>query len=693
MKRPICNATASVPVIIVAAIVLHIPGLILQVVVFGENRVSQVLAVAGAVFEGSVFLLVLSYCFTATTNHQQVLRRRWAIDATATPPLAARSGQTLLLREAEWTLLARIATTAFVVFWTGMFLLSTIADFTFQIKTGGMSPTIFMVMAGFRGLRDQLKTQMDNYRQLAVFCIGSVGLAVAAGMGVYGFGSAALDRVAPTIQGKWIVHVRRRTILTACASALAVYSAGAWSPVTHGYMSVFRVYFFEWRDNRPRIPTAVHDEKITKSEGPNVIFLMHESLSASYLLNMERGRQSTPFFRSLLNNEDMYLFRHTRSLSGNTMDAATALHTGCLPFTSQGANLAYRRNIGSEFKRQGYQTASFVNSMLPYYKYAYEFMVYNYVVGNMDTLVDPVSNHLPLKHFDSSDDRLFRPHFENWLEREVTGPFYAQFYLYNTHWPYVRNDNSTAQTELDRYFESIATGDEMLQSIFDSLNKTGLLRNTILVGSGDHGEFLIEGETHARVKRLNPHILHVPMYMYVPEHLASSTKARETLRSNTERAISTLDVFPTLQHFLYGGSASQTEAVRLANAAADTRSMFELDNCITGFDLASIRIPEDRVALSWNYVSRPYGKEYRSLKALSTVERGLYIKEGKEFGQLLYDSCTSDPSNDCVEPLSDEDRTYWRNVVNQMINTTTGSAALMKSELMVAFHKELGMED
>jgi len=39
-----------------------------------------------------------------------------------------------------------------------------------------------------------------------------------------------------------------------------------------------------------------------------------------------------------------------------------------------------------------------------------------------------------------------------------------------------------------RYFDSLKTTDDFLKGLFDILARTGRLENTIIVGSGDHGE-------------------------------------------------------------------------------------------------------------------------------------------------------------------------------------------------------------
>jgi arylsulfatase A-like enzyme len=78
-------------------------------------------------------------------------------------------------------------------------------------------------------------------------------------------------------------------------------------------------------------------------------------------------------------------------------------------------------------------------------------------------------------------------------------PFFAVIVFQNQHYPHLRHEtysgtvaNSSVRqrnnSPLSRYFSSLRTMDESLHDMFAALNATDDLRNTIIMGAGDHGE-------------------------------------------------------------------------------------------------------------------------------------------------------------------------------------------------------------
>lgn len=187
-------------------------------------------------------------------------------------------------------------------------------------------------------------------------------------------------------------------------------------------------------DNVPWLPIA--------EVRPNVIYIQHESLSGSLMLNTEEGRASTPFFQDLMHNdENMFVFEHGRTVSGNTIDAMPALMTGCLPINDDGLKyvLSQGQSIGYDFHRSGYATASFssraFDKSITNGKYK---RLHDLLAGAMNRVYDPKSEGLSQDNAQGCDDRKLLPHFADWLAEwsnvtspEEHKPFYAQFYNFN----------------------------------------------------------------------------------------------------------------------------------------------------------------------------------------------------------------------------------------------------------------------
>ena len=469
-----------------------------------------------------------------------------------------------------------------------------------------------------------------------------------------------------------------KLLLAATAATLVSYAVlEAWTPVTHAFLCFAGRWFFV-PGGQYKFETSV--QPITTPDSttqPNVIYLVHESLSGSILEKTAGGRKAAPFFHSLLeNNDDFYVFPHARSVSGDTRDCSTALLTGCLPFDEPGRKIAYGRSIGTEFKRRGYATMSVTSAPMSFDQTAW-FMMQNFMGSNMDLVVDPLSAGLPKVNIEACDDHELLPYFDKWVKQDVLQdqpgmPFYGQIYTYNQHYPFLVGANATGST---RYYSSLESFDSLLKHLFDLLEETGQLDNTIIVGSSDHGEHP-DLDDYIRLKRFNSNVINTATYMYAPAHLIPSEEDRQRLRQNTERAVSTLDLFPTIQHFLYGGSAEETSNLRHEHRAADTLSQHDRDHCATGIDLLATRIEDDRLTVQWNKISQmESGKKGNFLGALSGRTTGLYVKgtggnptTNGAFSawELDYDRCPEVWYADCAKEMTEERRLHWLKTIQEL---------------------------
>jgi hypothetical protein len=488
--------------------------------------------------------------------------------------------------------------------------------------------------------------------------------------------------------------------------AIAAYALlGCWSPVIHCCLSLVGQFFFsaDGADIAKKVATVTGTGTLAGQQvlqqkaqtAPNVIFIVMDSLSGSLVANSEKGKNATPFFHSLLKGgDDMYHFRHARTVSGETQGGTTGMMSGCIPFTKQGREMAFSRSIGTEFKKMGRQTAAFSTSRLDYEDDQW-FMTTHYLTANMDHVVTPISAGHELVNVGGSDDRWFLPHLKDWIQHNVTTSttsFFAQLYWFNTHFPYLRDPGTKFAQRKHRLYSSLETFDDTLKQLFEMLRETGQLNNTIIVASSDHGEST--KKKFARVSMLEPHVLHALTFMHVPKHLFSSVTEQRILRENVNQVVSILDLFPTLQHILYGGNVAATLKDRVATGAASTSSDQEQRHCFTGLDLLDQVVPDDRVALSWNVVTEPESKQL--LAAVSNTERALYLRRGyarrNGLFQMTYDACTIQGlASDCTEEATPADRIFWQGVVRGMHNSSTVNKHVLDSIFMKEIKKYLKM--
>jgi hypothetical protein len=122
--------------------------------------------------------------------------------------------------------------------------------------------------------------------------------------------------------------------------------------------------------------------------------------------------------------------------------------------------------------------------------------------------------------------------------------------------------------------------------------------------------------------------------------------------------------FPHLAAYPLRGGANSTQALRQNASAADISQ--NTTACIAGFDLMDTLIPDDRIAVSYNYASQG-GK----MIALSNGEFGLYQDRRNKLLYLHYDNCTNNlGSGKCTGPLKEEDRLYWLDFLQHKTNLT-----------------------
>jgi len=380
-------------------------------------------------------------------------------------------------------------------------------------------------------------------------------------------------------------------------------------------------------------------------------------------MNTDEGKAAMPFFQGLKDNNDMYVFEHTRCVSGNTIDALPSLLTGCLPYNDEGEAYRNRPNhtIAHDFESAGYATGLFTSRAPSMLHGSWEELA-SMLVEGMSQVFDPVSLNLELVNEGGSDDRKLLPSLRQWIgslknhtdlwSGEVPR-FYAQMYGFNNHYPGLKDPEHPLDEY--RYFSSLRTVDELLNGVFDILEETGNANNTIIIGAGDHGDDNFKGH-YVRVSALNPNVLHSAAYMYIPSNLLSEEE-RRTLRSNTKKLTHALDMFPTMKTLM-----------QLSNGGEKYDFLTKANHgCFTGVDLTSVEVPGDRVQIAMDYVSgkkfvQAYNVEPGHLWAIVANETALYhrkwhspnpfLEQGKDDVYVMhFGNCTSDTQSLCTEPF------------------------------------------
>ena len=243
-----------------------------------------------------------------------------------------------------------------------------LSDVGFQQKTGGERPDMWVILAHIKNFSSGAKAEFKDSSKGAVHLI--LG-------GVTTSGLTFLICVLHQKRRRRLLLRRKRTAETHGSDAamhgvialgiivmIALYLSGAWMPIFHTYVSICGSFFLSPPGSKAMASALYIDPAIITEQSlnsPNVILVMHESLSGELMMTSDAAVKATPFFHSMLQSEkDYFVFEHTRAVSGDTTDALTVMHAGCNPLDHKTSReYALNTTVATEFKKRGYDTVSF----------------------------------------------------------------------------------------------------------------------------------------------------------------------------------------------------------------------------------------------------------------------------------------------------------------------------------------------
>ena len=288
----------------------------------------------------------------------------------------------------------------------------------------------------------------------------------------------------------------------------------------------------------------------------NLLVVINESLSAQYLEEYGYSLNTMPHISDFLGSHPKNTFVFPRAFSNATITklSVPSIMTGLNPIEGRHHlgksplfyeilknNLAsYRTGMMTSWS---YNAANFVEFMSsPYLDY------YQYLENSGAKKICNVAG----------DDSLIAADFQTFLDGRKSGEkFCAVLHYANTHYPYFSKPGDTRfnlpNRMLNDYLASVHNLDHNISVVLDTLRDQGLLDNTVVIFTSDHGESF--GEVDKRSGHLgmfNVYTTRVPFWMYIPETvLASHPEYRGVLERNMQRNVTNNDIFPTILG-LYG---------------------------------------------------------------------------------------------------------------------------------------------
>jgi arylsulfatase A-like enzyme len=295
---------------------------------------------------------------------------------------------------------------------------------------------------------------------------------------------------------------------------------------------------------------------------PNVVFVTIDTLRADHV-GIYGGAARTPNFDRVAAEG----VRFARSISQvpNTTPSHVSMFTSLYPFAHGAKNgvpiRAGFETLPDQFRRLGYHTAAFVSA----------YTTVSQVTGladAFDVYVDSLSPHLaflgedevePLvfhrllskstgNQLDGSvvNQRVFR-----WLDEEPGQPFFLWVHYFDAHGPYeprtpytdlyLKPGDDEVARDVALYNAQITHADDHLGKLLARLGAAGVLENSILVLTSDHGQSF--KEPHPRPEyghgdSLYDPALWVPLAIHAPGRLPSGAVV--------EQQVESIDLAPTL---------------------------------------------------------------------------------------------------------------------------------------------------
>jgi arylsulfatase A-like enzyme len=270
---------------------------------------------------------------------------------------------------------------------------------------------------------------------------------------------------------------------------------------------------------------------------PNIIFVIFDALRADHVSAYGYLRQTTPTVDDRLAGKGV-LFSEATALTSWTKPSNASMLASMLPtelfadWTKSNAPVLDRQMMLAEYLREaGYNTAGFIDSwfMRAQFGFAQGFDTYEIVGVDGDSI-----NHLAMTWLDengyqsgNSSDPLFLflyyydphseyvppPPFDTMFDPDYTGPITGEIFGHGRE--VVSGDLILSERDREHvialYDGDIAYSDSLLDSMLDDLEQRGLLENSLIVFSSDHGEMFGEHDKWIHRNSLYEEVLRVPL--------------------------------------------------------------------------------------------------------------------------------------------------------------------------------------
>jgi arylsulfatase A-like enzyme len=304
---------------------------------------------------------------------------------------------------------------------------------------------------------------------------------------------------------------------------------------------------------------------------PNVLFIVLDTVRAESLSLYGYERETSPHLKELA--ERGVRFDQARAAAAWTLPSHASMFTGRWPYelsTCPDRPLDDTYPTLAEFLRNhGYATAGFAANTYfcsLWYGLGRGFMHYedialtpieilrSSIMGRyLVRKISPYNSSRPTAYFERKDAVTINSEVVSWLSTRPAGrPFFAFLNYYDAHDPYLspkrpphpfgrtpassqdfatlrdwlevvkkRPPARTVELARDCYDDCIAYLDDQVGRLFSELGARGLLENTLVVVTADHGELMGERGEFGHGQSLHHEVVNVPLLVVAPRRVPS----------------------------------------------------------------------------------------------------------------------------------------------------------------------------
>lgn len=397
---------------------------------------------------------------------------------------------------------------------------------------------------------------------------------------------------------------------------------------------------------------AIRNLSQAEAGSPNVLLIVVDTLRADHLSLQGYNRDTDPTLKRIASEGVM--FENAYATSSWTLTAHASLFTGRWPYEHKadgGRHLDETYpTIAEALAARGYRTGAFNGNFetvtrrwgfargFVHFEDYYQTVPQLAVSSLYGRFLEYYALHKVL-NMEFSIDRRWAPSVNqsalDWIDQDADTPFFAFINYYDIHAPYisperarfsdfenpgglVNTDWTTAdiynpktpeqvQGEIDAYDGGIYYTDQQIDWLLKQLDERGVLDNTIVMITSDHGELFGEHGLWEHHNSLYKPVIHVPMIIWYPEFVPQNVRI-DTPISNVAIPATVLDLLGDSGQTLFPGPS-------LAELWRDPASALNFPDPIaemaesTWVNLNHLSIKGDMVTVlssDWQYIEHEF---------------------------------------------------------------------------------------